>query len=662
MKETDAHLDALERIAHCDGATAEDWNALGSARAQRGENEEALAAFREAAHIKPQWAVCHYNIGLMHEQCGRCLDAYHSFRHSFNVDNEYALAAKRIPVLATILKKYAALKIFQPAEKLRIEPEGDARFAQPPPVAMRVKEVGANDYVNPYLLLNVLPAGQIPTGKNWFEQPEDWEQRVGPVTRRRRELTAEVDLNEGRISWLPRLRISDNVVHGAMMELDDRGWNPYHWCVFGMPLLNRFLVYGDLDYFRSTEHAPYPLCAEIAGAGPDDPSQKKFTAFLSPFFRAQWEPAIKMALGAEDYAGACALFATSLPLTVTDFDQAVEPLRRHFGNRLEVLKQLHSSVQAGRTAVRQPELAIAEDEAKLLNLVPIQLSGQLRDDMCMAYRGIAIALANTMADYETAKQALVCAANFQAAANIRLQLDKDQGKLAELKEANIQTARAGTPVVATPRPQQSSSEGKIGCAIMVGLIGVVLIFNFNSNDRLPVSGSFVSSSVTKPPAATGLTSPAPPQIYSAPLTSNSNDQTIYRVPTYLNRELEKDKAEIEVEKNKVAAMELRLSGVKQAVDVQKARTEQLEKQLAALSAQLNQARKSIDETSQARIDNFNRKVGTYNAMLANVRAETQRLNQVVDRYNAIIEEIRTQNIIINQKVDAYNTKLKMHGR
>jgi len=446
LKEPKAELNALEALSVCDGCTAGDWNKLGCARERQGDVEAGLVAFRNAAATAPEECAYFFNIALMHERRGRVLDAYHACRHSLTLNNGYESAAKMMPRLEKALERppvppplpsKAEYKFNCPhcgqhisanesfAETQVSCPSCAGSFTAPR-TPEKPREIGPHDYVNPYVLLNFAGVSDSPEAFEWFDQPGDWDELLGSLTRRRRALKAELELNEGCLSWLPQLHITDEVVHRVLSDLDDSGWHPHHWAVFRLPSLNRFLMQGELNYFYSLEGAPYPLVAEIAGAAPDDFEHEEFVAFISPFFRHRWAPAIKQVLDAGNYEGATALFATSAPVTAADLDEALEPVRRHFARRREALKQLEASVESGSKTTPDAQLQFTSGEAKLLNVLPTHLGAKLRDDMCFAYRGISIALANHKGDYAASERALKAAESFQASITTKQRLAEDR--------------------------------------------------------------------------------------------------------------------------------------------------------------------------------------------------------------------------------------------
>ena len=58
------------------------------------------------------------------------------------------------------------------------------------------------------------------------------------------------------------------------------------------------------------------------------------------------------------------------------------------------MKQLETNAENSTPTNASTQFESAASEAMLLNALPTHLGAKLRDDMCFAYRGISIALAN----------------------------------------------------------------------------------------------------------------------------------------------------------------------------------------------------------------------------------------------------------------------------
>ncbi len=214
---------------------------------------------------------------------------------------------------------------------------------------------------------------------------------------------------------------------------------------------------------------------------------------------------------------------------------------------------------------------------------------------------------------------------------------------------------------------------KLHLAVSIGLILWVIIA-INSESKTPSRGSYKPSPSVSAPTprlsyAPSAQTPSPysaPSTYTAPpavpSTDANNDRGVYRVPSYISAELERDSRVINSEKAKMVAIERRLDSAKRVLDAEKAKAEDLESQVNSLNAQVDIARRFLDRTSQTDVDDFNRKVNRYNAALATVRAQNERANRAVEAYNSILEEVRAQNRAVNQLVDEYNAKLRRNGR
>lgn len=452
LKEPNAVLHALEILSECNGCTASDWNKIGCARESEGNIEGGLAAFRNAASASPKEYTYFFNIALMHERSGRILDAFHACRHSLTLMSGYESAVKMMLRLKKALKPLPSppplpskqykfncphcgnqISSHESVAETRVNCSSCSTSFTSPRLKKKLLEIGPHDYVNPYTLLNLNVVRSLPGGDEWFERPKDWSELLGSLTRRRRALQAEMELNEGSISWLPQLSVTAEVIYRALSDLDDSGWHPHHWAIFRLPLLNRFLMHGEVEYFYSLEEPPYPLVAGIAGTAPDDFEHEEFIAFLSPFFRERLATAIKQALDLRNHLGASMLFGTIPPLIAADLDEALEPIRRYVSTRQEVLKQFKDAVNGDGDAYLDAQLQSAFGDAKLLNALPANLGEKLRDDMCYAYRNIAIALVNHRNDFKTSEQVLKVAESFMVSITTKQLLADDRAAIARLQ-------------------------------------------------------------------------------------------------------------------------------------------------------------------------------------------------------------------------------------
>ncbi len=175
------------------------------------------------------------------------------------------------------------------------------------------------------------------------------------------------------------------------------------------------------------------------------------------------------------------------------------------------------------------------------------------------------------------------------------------------------------------------------------------------------SPSYTSPTPTPPVYITPpvFTTPSP---YTVPSLSSSSNKTVYRVSSTIKSDLEKDNQAIEIERTIANALEGRLEKSAAALESEKAKSKEWQRQLDNLGKEVDKARIYLDNTSQAEVNEFNRKVNRYNTARENMQIENQTVNKMIDGYNELLDKLQTQNRVVNRLVDAYNAKLHLYGR
>jgi hypothetical protein len=78
----------------------------------------------------------------------------------------------------------------------------------------------------------------------------------------------------------------------------------------------------------------------------------------------------------------------------------------------------------------------------------------------------------------------------------------------------------------------------------------------------------------------------------------------------------------------------------QVIDNEKTKTKRMATALESLDQEIAQERSQLDRTNQFTVDQFNRKVDTYNAQLEKLRAQERLVNRLVDSYNEKLRQMR----------------------
>ena len=178
--------------------------------------------------------------------------------------------------------------------------------------------------------------------------------------------------------------------------------------------------------------------------------------------------------------------------------------------------------------------------------------------------------------------------------------------------ASAEETQQGSEVATYRKGQETLNKPAFfGCAVAAMVIGLVVVLNldFGRTLRDPTPTTDPSSRSDTPPV-----SPSAP-VYgrpSAPSTPSSDSRSLYRIPSYMKAELDRES---------------------RAIDAEKATAERLASQVERLGRELERAEPYLDRSSEWDVNDFNKKVAAYNTLLARMNAQNRRVNQLIDRYN-----------------------------
>jgi hypothetical protein len=237
-------------------------------------------------------------------------------------------------------------------------------------------------------------------------------------------------------------------------------------------------------------------------------------------------------------------------------------------------------------------------------------------------RGISLDAWNKFQDSATAIAANDLAIKYACDPDLKERLLFDRATLRKNAEQNhhsgiehIKYEGSDWIVLNEQRKQKSSnkekSSNKVGIGFLVFGAIVVLWGIIGSCNSTNTSSS--NSSYTPSPT------PSAPTYTPPPTVGNPANKT-YRIPSSVSSTLANEKAELESER---------------------APLEALDAQVEKLGREIENDRLYLDRTSQFAVDEFNVKVG---------------------QYNALAQKAKTANAAFNEKVDNYNAKWRQYGR
>jgi hypothetical protein len=209
--------------------------------------------------------------------------------------------------------------------------------------------------------------------------------------------------------------------------------------------------------------------------------------------------------------------------------------------------------------------------------------------------------------------------------------DTDNGVVLPILSAMIKKESDATPIIAGQQPNQGLSytssilwAATLWRATLVVIVGSIVlgiaIHSSSSTTKMPRGGSHTPPSIPSRPAY----GPIPP--YRPPSVTDTIEPAFSRpsVPDTTKAAMERLKAELNRER--------------QTIDCEKARAEQMERELDSLSREIDQERMFVDRTNHFSVDQFNRKVAAHNELLERLRDQDRLINQLVERYNAKIRQ------------------------
>ena len=432
------------------------------------------------------------------------------------------------------------------------------------------------------------------------------------IQRAKKRLLQEIELNDGKVSWLDDYPLDKARALAAENELYDDAKRRYHRAVFLNKRLLGFLTRGDIRHFLYADDYFPQETLELLDEEPD------FRAFLSKPFARQYNLVLTRSIDRRLLTVVEVLFDGRRWVESEDEDICFEGASKRIGDLVELMQ---SKAAEGRT--RKVSLQEIEDFLRkhsfpeLFNLLPTTFaSAQGKVVTELLELGIDCYMKHHDADLS--KEILkICKRFTSRSVEVTKRLEKNFKTIEEIisEQHRNQETYSGTStyvpnwvfvndrnhipssksnseriVTEQHRNQESSNKSNLWWLVVPVIFIILWIINsFDSTKTAPSGGS-------------------------------SEPKTVYRIPSYIKTELDRDS---------------------QVIDREKAKAEQMASQLENLEREIEQKQLYLNQESQSDIDEYNNKVDTYNGLL---------------------ERVRAQNHLVNQLVESYNKKLRKHGR
>jgi len=378
QKNLGREIEALENLCAIDEARWTDLNELGIAYYNHKNFAKALEYYRFAAKAEPSiypW----FNMGLVFNdpEVSQDADAADAYRHALTLNPDYGPAKERLETTKMKLVPLAERAI--EAAKELVQTDDQFRF-----------------YLSPFEVL------QLET----VESIEKLDVKV--VHRAKNRLLQEIDLNDGKVSWLNDCSFNKTKAFKMEDELIDETKRHYHWAVVQNKYLLAFMTRGDIRHFLfSDEHFPLDTL-ELLDEEPE------FRTFLSKPFARQYNLVLTLAIERRLLPVVEVLFDGRRWVNPEDDDICFEGAYKRIGDLVELMR---NKAAEGRT--RKVSLQEIEDFLQqhclpgLFNLLPTTFA-HLQKDLVAEIRSLAISCFNEHSDADLSRAILSLCKRFKS--------------------------------------------------------------------------------------------------------------------------------------------------------------------------------------------------------------------------------------------------------
>jgi len=299
--------DAYKSLRDLNELDSDGYFALAYALSEMGEDLGAAKAYEVYASLEAT-ATGYNNLGVAYSRLGRKLDAADAYRFAMLLDETLELPKSNLP------------KLLPPLQQLRSQvlAHGKSYLDQ---------DNWYKNYINPLELLGI---------NDWDEVKDD----PKALQKRKKALYHEIELEEGRISWVPGLTLDKSTAMAACEQLSETQRFSNHKAVFARNALMRFLTRGDLEHFLIEEDNP-----EDFGSGqfPVIWEDKDYVAWVGPMFAAQYDLVLSKALEKGHLDVLQCLFHGRRVVSSAQEDRCFEGARRLLSRLMEPLHKLSKS-------------------------------------------------------------------------------------------------------------------------------------------------------------------------------------------------------------------------------------------------------------------------------------------------------------------------------
>lgn len=373
----DHEISVLERIERLSGFSKTQINRFGILHYRNNRIHEAIRCWKMEV-----WNANHpsqrFNLGLAYNKdtISQDADAIDMWRLALRDWPDYEPAKKRI---SNVLPRLLELS-------MKARQQGESVLPQ---------DQWFDHYMNPFQLLNPSEASDI----------DELDPKA--IQKLKKTLMQEIELEDGKVSWMPGVIIDKSRAIGLCDELNSDDKKVWHWLVFSNKPLLGFLTKGAHEHFLVNAHTS-ELDTVDQIEWDDD-----FLEWLGGIFAPQFDRVLTKAIDQGNAVIVECLLDGRRWVPASMVDDCFRNALRAVEKLLQPLKEMTESASETKPTLSSVKEVLEQGRMlEIMNLLPVFFEKQ-QNDAVHAVRGLAVKAFNVHGDIDLSRQIIELAKRFK---------------------------------------------------------------------------------------------------------------------------------------------------------------------------------------------------------------------------------------------------------
>lgn len=413
QKNLEGEIEALENLHALGKANATELNQLGIAyhNSNPPNFAKALEFYRLAATTNPDTAYF-FNMGLVfgHPEVSQDADAADAYRRALALKPDFERAKKSLDSIKTL--KLVPLDAMV------------STWARRTPGGLIQNDEFFQFYLSPFETLQIAK----------FKNGETLDVKM--IQRAKKRLLQEIELNDGKVSWLDDYALDKSRALALEDEILDESKRHFHLAVFENKPLLHFLTRGDVEHFLYSDDYFPQQSLELLDEEPE------FRDFLSKPFANQYNLVLSRAIEQRAIPVIETLFDGRRWVNQADEDICFRGAYKRVGDLVQLMRAKAAEGEKRKVSVREMEDFLRQHSfTNLFNLLPTAFRSA-QSELVAEILQLAVSCYNEHSDADLSRGVLNLCKGFQfKGVELNKRLDEDfkiiEQKIAEERKAEV---------------------------------------------------------------------------------------------------------------------------------------------------------------------------------------------------------------------------------